>query len=144
MRHKDGFVQEHRQSPRIRAFNGFNDEARLGFFLRVSRAHNLGIEANDTPARQIMQAMPGTQMPLKPCQPCCVKGLMGHGVGVAASIMIAWQCQNWAWEAAQFFGGKGHIRLMIRAIKRKITAGNRKVGWGSRCQSVNQGKIAAE
>jgi hypothetical protein len=83
-------------------------------------------------------------MSLKPCQPSFVKGLTGHGVGVAARIMIAWQSQNWAWEAAQFFGGKGHIRLMICAIKRKITAGDGKVGWGSHCQCMDQGKVAAE
>ena len=144
MRHKDGLVQEHRQSPRICAFNGFNDEARLSFFFRVPCSHHLGIEADDAPAGQIMQTIPCTKMPLKPCQPSFVKGLTRHGVGVAARIMIAWQCQNWAWEAAQFFGGKGHIRLMICAIKRKITAGNRKVGWGSHCQCMDQGKIGAE
>jgi hypothetical protein len=144
MRHKDGLVQKHRQSPRICAFNGFNDEARLSFFFRVSRAHHLGIKADDAPAWQIMQTIPCTKMPLKPCQPSFVKGLTRHGVGVAASIMIARQSQNWAWEAAQFFGGKRHIRLMICAIKRKISAGNGKVGRGRHSQCIDQGKVAAE
>jgi hypothetical protein len=137
-------MQKHCQSPRIRTFNGFNDEARLGFFFWVSRTHNFGIEANDAPALQIMQAITRTQMPLKPCQPNFVKGLTRHGVGVATRIMIAWQSQNWAWEAAQFFGGKGHIRIMICAIKRKISAGNGKVGRGSHCQCPDQGKVASE
>jgi hypothetical protein len=33
---------------------------------------------------------------------------------------------------------------MICAIKRKITAGNGKVGRGSHCQCMDQGKVAAE
>jgi len=110
----------------------------------VPRTHNFGIEANDAPAWQIMQTIPCTKMPLKPCQPSFVKGLTRHGVGVAASIMIARQSQNWAWEAAQFFGGKRHIRLMICAIKRKISADNSKVGRGSYSQCMDQGKVAAE
>jgi hypothetical protein len=58
--------------------------------------------------------------------------------------MISGECQNWAGEAAQFFGGESHIRLMIRAIQRKITAGNGKIGRGCRRQGVNQGDITAE
>jgi hypothetical protein len=58
--------------------------------------------------------------------------------------MISGECQNWAGEAAQFFGGESHIRLMIRAIQRKITAGNGKVRRGRNRQIVNPRNIAAE
>jgi hypothetical protein len=91
-----------------------------------------------------MQTKAGAQMALKPGQPRAIKGLTGHGMRVAARIMISGQRQNWAGEAAQFFGGESHIRIMIRAIQRKITAGNGKIGRGCRRQGVNQGDIAAE
>ena len=82
-------MQEDRKAPVADARGDLGGEAGLRRFLRQAGAHDLGVQPDDEPARQV--ARPGilARQATDPRQSCRIDRLLRHGARVAADIVVA-------------------------------------------------------